>query len=234
MLVLSDKFKKSIVIIRSKRSRRITLRVCQLTGKISLTIPLKTSIISAKYFLNQNADWINCQLSRILPTHNVTNGSIVPIEGIDREIVIRKCSKEDYLLGENKLFLDCNKLDVSKKVKEFLLNHAAKVMTPIIKENAKYIGKKIKEIRFKDTKSRWGSCSSEGSIMINWRLVMAPKSVYKYVIVHEVAHLEYMNHSPEFWNLVKKLYPNYFKERSWLKTNGIGLKRFLFEYYNVS
>ena len=84
------------------------------------------------------------------------------------------------------------------------------------------------KINFKDTKSRWGSCSSTGSIMLNWRLIMAPPSVYNYVIIHELAHLVHMNHGPLFWKLVQELSPNYLKDKEWLKKNGKEIRRYIF------
>ena len=125
--------------------------------------------------------------------------------------------------------MECDELNVGLVTKRFLLDHASTTLIPIFEENAEYIKGKIKSIQFKDTKSRWGSCSSEGSLMINWRLIMAPPSVYRYVVVHEVSHLRHMNHGTEFWKLVKKLHPFYLNDRSWLKKNGRSLKRFVFD-----
>ena len=229
MLFFSEKFQKPVRIIRRKGVRRFTLRVCQLTGKISITVPVRSSICSAKNFLLENSGWVKDQLRRILPKYKVSIGTRIPVEGIDRKIVVRETSEDKHLLGSWKLFLNCDTTEVGCRTNDFLLEHAAKIMTPIIEKNAKNIGEKIKSIRFKDTKSRWGSCSSEGSLMINWRLIMAPPSVYRYVIIHEVSHLKHMNHSIKFWELVRSLHPFYCKDRLWLKSNGRQLKRFEFK-----
>ena len=64
------------------------------------------------------------------------------------------------------------------------------------------IGKNVARVGVRDTKSRWGSCSSQGTLSFSWRLVFAPEAVIDYVVAHEVAHLVEMNHGPRFWRLV--------------------------------
>ncbi|MEC5208496.1 putative metal-dependent hydrolase [Vogesella perlucida] len=75
-------------------------------------------------------------------------------------------------------------------------------------------------------RTRWGSCTSQGIIRLNWRLVQAPPAVLDYVIAHELAHLRHMNHSPAFWAEVERLYPGWQPARQWLKTHGNSLFRY--------
>jgi predicted metal-dependent hydrolase len=69
----------------------------------------------------------------------------------------------------------------------------------------------------------WASCSPKGDLNFHWRCLMAPLSVLDYIVVHELAHLIHLNHSPAFWNLVDKILPSYPKQMAWLKHNGAGL-----------
>ena len=92
-------------------------------------------------------------------------------------------------------------------------------------EKAKY-NFKYNEISVKDTVSRWGSCSTQKNFNFNWRLVMAPPDILSYVVRHEIAHLTYMNHSKEFWALVKQMFPKYVEAKTWLKNNGANLINF--------
>lgn len=78
-------------------------------------------------------------------------------------------------------------------------------------------------LRISSARTRWGSCSRKGMLSFTWRLVMAPPEVVDYVIVHELAHLREMNHSPVFWALVEKMLPDYKQRRAWLKKNGHSL-----------
>lgn len=87
-------------------------------------------------------------------------------------------------------------------------------------EYAGALGVQFQEIRIKDQKSRWGSCSSLGNLNFNWRLLMAPEPVCDYVIIHELCHLIHMDHSPDFWREVERLCPAHKEYRKWLREQG--------------
>ena len=83
-----------------------------------------------------------------------------------------------------------------------------------------YTGGHYTSITVRDQKTRWGSCSSRGTLSFNYRLVFAPQTVLDYVVVHELCHLTHMNHSRDFWNLVGSVMPDYKSHRKWLKEHG--------------
>lgn len=78
-------------------------------------------------------------------------------------------------------------------------------------------------ITVRDQRSRWGSCSSRGTLSFNYRLVFAPPKVLDYVVVHELCHLTHMNHSKDFWNMVGSVMPEYKEYKNWLKEHGAEL-----------
>jgi len=84
-------------------------------------------------------------------------------------------------------------------------------------------------LSIRDTRSRWGSCSSQAVLMYSWRLVMAPEDVLNYVAAHECAHLVEMNHSQAFWDVVGGVMPDYAVHRRWLRENGDTLHRVSFD-----
>lgn len=86
--------------------------------------------------------------------------------------------------------------------------------------NDKFFQKEINNIRLKYNKSNWGSCSGKGNLNFSTRLLFAPTPVINYVIIHELAHLIELNHSSNFWKLVKKACPDYKVHENWLKVNG--------------
>jgi hypothetical protein len=90
------------------------------------------------------------------------------------------------------------------------------------------LGKPYARITMRDTRSRWGSCTSDGALMFSWRLIMTPPEVLDYVAAHEVAHLAEMNHSPAFWAVVAQLCPGYAPLRDWLKREGGALQAIRF------
>lgn len=75
-------------------------------------------------------------------------------------------------------------------------------------------------ITVRDQKSRWGSCSSRGTLSFNYRLMFAPPSVLDYVVVHELCHLTHMNHSRDFWDMVARVMPEYKTYKQWLRDHG--------------
>ena len=83
-----------------------------------------------------------------------------------------------------------------------------------------FTGGSYNRITIRDQKTRWGSCSARGTLSFNWRLMLAPPTIADYVIVHELCHLTYMNHSADFWHKVESVYPDYRTARKWLKDHG--------------
>lgn len=75
-------------------------------------------------------------------------------------------------------------------------------------------------ITVRDQKTRWGSCSSRGTLSFNYRLIFAPPVILDYVVVHELCHLTHMNHSKSFWNMVASVMPEYKECRKWLREHG--------------
>lgn len=75
-------------------------------------------------------------------------------------------------------------------------------------------------ITIRDQKSRWGSCSSRGTLSFNYRLMFAPPRVLDYVVVHELCHLTHMNHSASFWTMVEQVMPDYRIHKQWLRDHG--------------
>ncbi len=90
----------------------------------------------------------------------------------------------------------------------------------VAQSEAAALGVTYRRITIRDQVSRWGSCSSNGSLSFNWRLVLAPHDVLDYVVVHEVCHIVEHNHGPAFWALVEKRRPHYRESKEWLDRHG--------------
>lgn len=80
---------------------------------------------------------------------------------------------------------------------------------------------KPQRVMIKDQQKRWGSCTKDQQLFFNWKCIMAPSPVLDYIVVHEMCHMVYMNHSKEFWSLLKRVLPDYEQRKEWLKNNGI-------------
>jgi hypothetical protein len=105
---------------------------------------------------------------------------------------------------------------------------AYKEFSGIIRNYSKKYGFKVNQIRIKDTKTRWGSCSPKMNVNLNWKLIIAPHRVYEYVIVHELCHLGCWNHSQQFWNRVAAILPDYKDRKDELKRISAFLSAFDF------
>ena len=101
--------------------------------------------------------------------------------------------------------------------RDWYREQATEFLSPRIRHYAGMIGACYSRIGISNARGRWGSCSSRGVLNFSWRLMMAPREVVDYVVVHEVVHLEELNHSKRFWQKVKALAPDYLQAKRWLE-----------------
>lgn len=207
------------------RSKSIKIRV-ESTGEIVVSSPPRTPVHKIKSFVLQQLPWIQRTRSKLELKHFSTHtekhlqlfgkkytkridlkSSKVGIDIFDLDLVIHPINQ--------------SKESVQNQVDRFLKRTAREYILPRTQEIASVMSLKFNKITLKQQKSRWGSCSSQGNLNFNWRLVHYPPAIIDYVIIHELAHLEHMNHSPRFWNLVQKYDPAYKSHRRWLKNHGM-------------
>ena len=99
------------------------------------------------------------------------------------------------------------------------------VILLLVAANAFFAAAEFSLVSVRDTRTRWGSCSTSGNLCFSWRLIFAPEEVVNYVVAHEVAHLVHMNHGKRFWRLVERLCPGAERQRRWLNRNRAQLLR---------
>ena len=211
-----------VTIRRSAQARRMTLRVSRLDGRVTLTLPPRTSDGAARAFLKDHAEWIAKAQENTAPQARIEAGVDIPVEGRLRRI-------EPGQGRQARIFEDRIEMPSPRALSTALKHLARDRALPRIDYYADRVGREVTGVSFRDTRSRWGSCTSDGRVMLSWRLVLAPPEVFDYVIAHEVAHLVEMNHSAAFWSVVADLRPDYRAQKGWLRTDGPGLHRFRFE-----
>jgi predicted metal-dependent hydrolase len=94
---------------------------------------------------------------------------------------------------------------------------------PLLDEAVDELGVDYTSVRIANQRTRWGSCSTNGSMSFNWRLLLAPPAILEYVVWHEACHLVHMDHSPRFWALLERHLPDYRTPRRWLRDHGATL-----------
>ncbi len=207
-----------ITVKRNALAKRISLKISQ-RGGIILVLPIKTKIDKAIKFAKSKQDWINENISKIPAPNKITIGSSIPLMGCNSKIIHSGYFGKTYH-EQNNIYVFAKPDYIEENVISYLKSLALKKVNAYSEQFSKQTGLKYKNISIRDSKTRWGSCSSSGNITFSWRLIMMPDFVMQYVVAHEIAHLKEMNHGQNFWNLVEKIFPDYIKARKWLKQNG--------------
>lgn len=215
-----------LTLRRSARARRITLRISSLDGRVTLTLPNHVHEREAMDFARQKEPWIRKHLSARMEDIPVAFGVALPVDGNMREIVPGR--GRAVRLADDVLEVPGRPDAVSRRVQGFLKARARDVLATACDDYADRLGCSYAGLSLRDTRSRWGSCSSARRLMFSWRLILAPPEVLEYVAAHEVAHLAQMNHSPAFWAEVARIHGPYDAQRRWLRTEGNALHRYRF------
>ena len=195
--------------------------------EVKVIIPMKYPVSELKSILEKREKWIKKKLEHFDKLkNNFFNISGNEILFLGKRYVFKLNSemKNYYRIDEKemKIYSGVDLLNI--RLQEHWLRQEAE---RIIKERISFINRdnrfKVNRIFIRNQKTKWGNCSSKGNISFNWRLVKAPLEVVDYLIIHELVHLEEMNHSKAYWEKVSQIYPNYKEANKWLKKVGVGL-----------
>jgi len=208
---------------RSARARRLSLRISRVDGRVTLTLPPRVPLAEALAFAESRAGWLRNHLARVGVAAAPVFGGLIPFEG--REVRLEPGTGRRAVLEGDRLILPGDPDRLSARVGAFLKARARDALAAASDRHAAALGRPYRSLTLRDTRSRWGSCSTRGDLMYSWRLVMAPPEVLDYVAAHEVAHLERMDHSPAFWAVVDGLFPDHARCRRWLRDHGESLHR---------
>lgn len=215
-----------LVLRRSARARRITLRISQLDGRVTLTIPKRLAEHEAMAFAQSKEAWIRQHLEARGEDIAVGLGVALPVGGQMVQVVAG--TGRSVQIGADEIAVPGAADRVGARLGAYLKQVARDRLAGACDDYAARLGRRYSRITMRDTRSRWGSCTSDGGLMFSWRLIMAPPEVLDYVAAHEVAHLAEMNHSPAFWAGVERIYGPYKAPRGWLRTEGNQLHRYKF------
>jgi predicted metal-dependent hydrolase len=217
---------------RHRQARRYTLRIQAATREAVLTLPARGSIKEATAFAGKHGAWIAARLGRLPEPVSLQHGTVVPLRGVPHRIVHRPgvrgtvWTEQDGSDGSHLLCVAGDAAHTARRVIDFFKREVRRDVESASRRYALALGVTIKRIGVRDQVSRWGSCSTSGVLSYSWRLIFAPPYVLDYLAAHEVAHLVEMNHSPRFWRLVERLYPDLRRAKAWLDVHGKDLHRY--------
>jgi predicted metal-dependent hydrolase len=210
-----------VTFVRSPRARRASLRVDPAGRRIVLTAPLRMARATALGFAQSQAGWIATRLQRLPERRPFVDGAIVPLFGEPLAVRHHQGARGTVWREGAEVHVAGRPEHLPRRLRDWLTARLRERLLPLVAEKAARIGRPVKRITVRDTRSRWGSCGPDGSLSFSWRLAFAPPDVVDYLVAHEVAHLAHMNHGARFWALARDLCDGPIeKPQAWLKKHG--------------
>jgi len=187
-----------VLLQRLRRSRRLRLRVDHDRGLLKLTMPWRHSAGAALDWVAGQRTWIDSQLAKAPAGQPLVDGSVIPVEGSDLVIRHDPAQRRGVRVEDGALVVGGPSESVPAAAERWLRALARDRLSEETARIAAAAGVSVRAVSIGDPASRWGSCTSSGAIRYSWRLILAPPSVLRFVVAHEVAHRLHMDHSPAF------------------------------------
>ncbi len=208
------------------RARRLKLRLDERGELLLLTLPPRGSRRAALDWAAGQRPWVEAQLVDRAPTENLSPGAVILFEGTEIALDWVANGPRTPILADGVLRCGGPNDAFARRIERWLRARARDRLSSDTAECARRAGVIVRRVSIGDAGTRWGSCSSSGSIRYNWRLVLAPPEVRRWVVAHEVAHRVHMNHGPAFKALEAELFAgDADAARSMLRRLGPRLKR---------
>jgi len=203
-----------IVRYENRKSLKLSIK----NGRVFINAPVFVSHDHIQKFAKKYEKWIIKNLKKYkIAQKKFIEGEKFLFFGKEYEVKYVK-NQKDKIFFNNGFFIKKD-LDIKSALIEFYKKEAKRYIEKKVLYYTSMYNVKFNKIKINSAKKRWGSCSSDKNLNFSYRLIMCPIDVIDYVIIHEVTHLTYLNHSKNFWSLVEKRYPNYKEKENWLKEN---------------
>jgi predicted metal-dependent hydrolase len=205
-------------IRRSPRARRVRVTV-EPDGGVVVTLPRRAAERRAAEAVRELRPWIERRrqaLLRAAAEVGRTPGTI-PYLGTELRLVSEHGRERVHRRGDALLVPAGDPLPALER---FYRRRARAEVLPRLDAAVARAGMRYRSLTIRNQRTRWASCSSDGAMSFNWRLLLAPEAVLDYVIEHEVCHLEVMDHSPRFWALLESRVPDWRAHAAWLRRYG--------------
>lgn len=213
-----------IAIKRHPTAKRLTLRLAPDGSEVRVTMPRWAQSREATAFARSRQAWLETQLASILPISRPRPGSQIPFRG--RLLTIdwdRTFARSTVVVGD-RIAIGGPADSLIPRLERWLRVRATTTMERDLNHYCTQADVATPALALSRAKRRWGSCSTTGTVRINWRLIMAPDAIRRSVVAHEVAHLVHFDHSPIFHRLLGDIYEGEIAAANhWLKTHGRAL-----------
>lgn len=218
---------RPLIVVRSPRARQMRLIVSPSDGNVRLTIPRRAALAEAQRWAESKRSWVEAQLAALPEPQPICPGMMLPLAGENvkldwSERYPRKPRQSGSVVHAG------GPLDtLPLRMLRWMKSEAQGLLEAESRELAMRLGVTLGRVGVGDPVSRWGSCSPSGDLRYSWRLILAPASVRRATVAHEVAHRVHMNHGPHFHALVAELLgDDPAPARRWLRTHGAKLHWF--------
>ncbi|GBE01412.1 WLM domain protein [bacterium BMS3Abin08] len=223
-------------VIRSTRRKKTIALSIEPDGKVLVRVPVNTSYSRLTHVVKSKAEWIITKLGSLNDVSQQVKKEFVSGESfyyLGRHMRLkilkdRDIKKTVVRMYRGRLEVIMNTAGKNGKVPEEIRDaitkwykiQAARRIRKRVEIYADKMGLTVPSVLIRDQKKIWGSCSTKGVLRFNWRIIMAPMSLVDYVVVHELCHLKYRNHSKSFWKYLGMIMPDYEKRREVLRQKG--------------
>ncbi len=220
-----------VALRHNPSARRMILRVeggrsADDPDKIAVTLPKRASVREALQFVESKAEWIEDSLANLPQRIAIADGVVIPFLGMDMRIHHHPDARRGVWRDETGIHASGDIEFLPRRVTDWIKREARREITLRVADKTTRLGHQAGRISIRDTRSRWGSCASNGNLSFSWRLILAPEFVFDYVIAHEVSHIAEHNHGANFWRLVDGLTSDMAGAKRWLRHNGERLHRY--------
>jgi predicted metal-dependent hydrolase len=210
------------VLVRSPRARRYVLRV-RPDGVVRVTIPSRGSRREAFEVIDRHRRWIERQWRQRLADRtdeHWCHGTRILFRGDEVALSVRAAEHGCDVVFADQAVPVPRARGIREAVEGRLRELANSELEPRVQWFAATHGLTVRRVTVRNQRTRWGSCSRQGSISLNWRLVQMPPFVSDYILLHELMHLRHANHSRRFWKEVERVCPDYREAETWLRRLG--------------
>jgi predicted metal-dependent hydrolase len=210
-----------LAIRRLKTARRMTLRLAPDGSEARITLPPWGRVAEAEAFARDRAAWLARQLDAMPCVEPPRAGGELRYRGERLPISWAADAPRRPVLDDGAVLLGGPEAALGRRLQLWLEREALRLVVSDAAEYANRAGVPVPRTQLSRARRRWGSCAGDGTVRINWRLVMAPDAVRRSVVAHEIAHLAHFDHSPAFHAVLAAIYEDDLAAANrWLKREG--------------